>query len=320
MTKRERVLAAIHHQKSEGVPSSFSLHFPAEAARGDAAVEAHLNFFQQADTDILKIMCENFVPALNGITGVSDMARACTKEDSHKLISAQLEQVKKILDRCGNDGYTMSTVHGITASSLHPIEHSGVPYEQAREIQCQFLRDNPTVMHDCMKRVRDTMCELSVRCVELGVDGIYYASLGGEPRYFTDEEFGQYIAPLELEILDEIRKAGGHALLHICKDGLNMDRYAPYAEHIDMVNWGVYEAPFSLEEGKKLFPGVTILGGLQNRGGILESGSDEALVAEVKRLCALFPDGGFILGADCTIPTDQNLERLRLAVNTARSC
>ncbi len=52
MTKRERVIAAIEGRETDGIPSSFSLHFPEGQAVGDPAVEAHLAFFQATDTDI----------------------------------------------------------------------------------------------------------------------------------------------------------------------------------------------------------------------------------------------------------------------------
>ena len=48
--------AAIKGEMPDGIPSGFSLHFPADQAVGDRAVEAHLKFFQETDTDIIKIM------------------------------------------------------------------------------------------------------------------------------------------------------------------------------------------------------------------------------------------------------------------------
>ena len=38
-----------------------------------------------------------------------------------------------------------------------------------------------------------------------------------------------------------------------------MDRYKDYGPYADVVNWGVYEAPFSLEDGRKMFAGKTIM-------------------------------------------------------------
>ena len=35
MTKKERVIAAIEQREIDGVPSSFSLHFPADKKQGE---------------------------------------------------------------------------------------------------------------------------------------------------------------------------------------------------------------------------------------------------------------------------------------------
>ena len=62
MKKRDRVFAAIRGEEVDHVPCGFSLHFPHDCAFGDASVEAHLRFFKETDTDIIKIMNENLVP------------------------------------------------------------------------------------------------------------------------------------------------------------------------------------------------------------------------------------------------------------------
>ena len=51
MTKKERVIAAIEGREPDKIPSGFSLHFPKEIAFGDAAVDAHIRFFEESDTD-----------------------------------------------------------------------------------------------------------------------------------------------------------------------------------------------------------------------------------------------------------------------------
>ena len=141
---------------------------------------------------------------------------------------------------------------------------------------------------------------------------------GGERRYFTDEQFARYIEPLDKMILEVIREAGGYSILHICKDGLNMERYRDYGPYCDVVNWGVYEVPFSLQEGRSLFPDKTIMGGLENRSGVLVDGSVEDVRSEVKDLIKENGRKSFILGADCTLATEQDLSKVRAAVDAAR--
>ena len=320
MTKKERVIAAIEGREPDKIPSGFSLHFPKESAFGDAAVDAHIRFFEESDTDILKIMNENQVPYMGEIHHGSDyqMVREMSLEDP--FMQDQITLVKKILSRCDRSAFTLGTLHGITASSIHPLEKMdpNYTYEEARQKLCRLLHEDKDTVLAGMQRIANVMCDLAGEYIRLGVDGIYYAALGGETRFFTDEEFEQYIKPFDLQIMKSIKEAGGYCFLHICKDQLNMDRYRDYAAYTDVANWGVYEAPFSLDEGRKLFPGKAIMGGLPNRHGVLVDGPKEAVREEVHKVISQFGRTGFILGADCTLATEQDMGLLRAAVEAAR--
>lgn len=318
--KKERVTAAIRGEEVDKIPSGFSLHFPKESAFGDAAVKAHLKFFEESDTDILKIMNENLVPYMGEINHGSDysMVKEMTMEDG--FMQDQVELVKKILAGCGRDAFILGTLHGITASAIHPLEKMdpNYTYDQVREKLCRLLHEDEDTVLAGMKRIADVMCELAGTYIELGVDGVYYAALGGETRFFTDEEFDKWIKPFDLQIMKAIKDAGGYCFLHICKDQLNMDRYKDYGPYADVVNWGVYEAPFSLEDGRKMFAGKTIMGGLPNRHGVLVDGPAEAVKEETRKVIEDFGRTHFILGADCTLATEQDMDLLKAAVEAAR--
>ena len=111
---------------------------------------------------------------------------------------------------------------------------------------------------------------------------------------------------------------GKTVILHMCKKKLEMERYASYAPYVDVVNWGIYENNISIEEGEKIFPGKTILGGLENRSGIIVDGSLEDIREEVHRLRREMKGKKFILGADCTLGSDLPVERIRTATEAAR--
>jgi uroporphyrinogen decarboxylase len=60
------------------------------------------------------------------------------------------------------------------------------------------------------------------------------------------------------------------------------------------------------------------MGGLPNRHGVLADGPKEAVRQEVHKVISEFGRTGFILGADCTLATEQNMELLKAAVDAAR--
>lgn len=320
MTKKERVIAAIEGRETDQVPCGFSLHFPVEDAYGEAAVKAHLDFFKESDTDILKIMNENLVPYMGEILHGSDycMVKEMSLEDP--FMKDQIALVKEILAGCESDAFVLGTLHGITASAIHPLEkmEPGYTYDGVREKLCRLIHEDKDTVLAGMERIADVMCELAAEYIRLGADGIYYAALGGETRFFTDEEFEEIVKPFDIRIMKAIKDAGGYCFLHICKDGLNMERYRGYEEYADVVNWGVYEAPYTLEQGRELFAGKTIMGGLPNRHGVLVDGPAEAVKEETRRIINTFGKTGFILGADCTLATEQDMELLKAAVEAAR--
>lgn len=324
MTKRERVIAAIEGKHVDAIPSSFSLHFPKNQAVGDEAVAAHLKFFKETDTDIVKVMNEHLVPYYGMVRTPKDYYELIPSFSRNtNIIEDQIEMTKKILDGADKDAFTMGTLHGMCASGIHPLERmgEGYNYDQVRQMQVDFLRWDEKKMLDSMERIADGMCILAERYIkDAGVDSVYYASLGAETRWYTDEEFAKWIKPFDLKIMKAIKDAGGYCFLHMCKSGLNMKRYdEDYAALSDVVNWGVYEAPMSLEDGKKQFPGKTILGGLENRSGVLVDGDEYDVRREVIKVVENFGRDSFILGADCTLATEQDLKLVRAAVEQARS-
>ena len=318
MTKRERVIAVLEGKTVDCVPSGFSLHFPATCNSGDEGVKAHLDYFKESEADIAKIMNENLVPA---------PYIGCPYPESYKLVEGypkqlldtQVEFTKKILAGIDEDLFTMGTLHGICASGLHPIEKSGVEYEKARDLQLKSLRENEKETLAAFERITDGMIELVKGYKEAGVDAIYYAALGAETKWLTDKEFDKWFKPFDLKIMKAIKDEGMYCFLHICKDGLNMDRYQGYDEYCDAVNWGVYEVPYTLEEGRKLFPTSVIMGGLKNRSGVLVDGTEEEITKEVHDVINGFGKERFILGADCTLATEQDMDKLRAAVRAARN-
>lgn len=316
MTKKQRVIAAIRKEPVDHVPSSFSLHFPADISRGEAAVDAHIDFLERTGCDVLKIMNENLVPQIGEMNSPKDWEKIPAHTKDAPFIRAQLDMVERILERADDDVFSVATIHGICASMIHPIE-ARYGYVAVRNMLCEHLRTDAAPLVSAMDRVTDAMCELVVECVSRGVDGIYYAALGGERHFFTDEEFAQYIEPYDKRILATIRENGAYSFLHICKENLNMQRYADYGRLVDVVNWGVYETNFSLEEGRELFPKATIMGGLANRSGVLVDGTLEELEMAVHEIITDFGTRGFILGADCTLPTEIPYERVMAAVKAA---
>lgn len=310
MNKKERVIAAIKKEPVDHVPCGFSLHFPKSVDTIEKTVQAHVDFFEATDTDIAKIMNENLVRSDGMISCPDDFDKIPKITMDTDYMGNQIKLTRRIVESTGKNLFFLGTLHGICASSVHPLEQRGVEYLEARKRVIACLRQNPTPVLRAFERITKGMCQLVKAYIDEGVEGIYYAALGGEKELLTDEEFAKWFMPFDLKIMDTIKECGGYCFLHICKDNLNMERYRSYRTHADVVNWGIYEVPFSLEEGREMFEGCAIMGGLPNRSGVMTDGTIEELEQETERVVHSFGKTGFILGADCTLPTEIPYERI----------
>ena len=78
-----------------------------------------------------------------------------------------------------------------------------------------------------------------------------------------------------------------------------------------VINWAVGPEGISLAEGREIFGGRTVLGGFENgKKGLLYTGDKAAIQAETKRIIAETGTTGLVIGADCTIPSDIDEERI----------
>ena len=63
-----------------------------------------------------------------------------------------------------------------------------------------FCRERPAEMKKVFRTVAETLMEFSDCSLEAGAEGIFYAALGGERNFFTDEK--------NIEILDRLKEYG----------------------------------------------------------------------------------------------------------------
>lgn len=316
MTKREQVLAVLNGEKTEQIPCGFWLHFPEGFENGQPAIDMHLKFFEESGTSICKIMNENTMPNLPHINTAADLDKMEPVSHDDPIIVNQVALVKEICSRMNGSAVMVATIHGIVASASHTL--FGVNnYGEEREKIGKMLRENPEGMKKLFGIIADYLAYLSAECVRAGCDGIYYAALGGEEFMFTDEEYEEFVKPYDLQVLNAVKEAKCN-ILHICKDHLHLERYKGYEAAI--YNWGVYSDNPGLVEGRKIFGDDKVyMGGLDDRSGVLVDGTDEEITEAVHKIMDEFGTDNWILGADCTLPTDVDLHRVHVAIQAANS-
>lgn len=310
MSKRENVLNLLNGKDFDYTPSGFWIHFSEEvnAAGVDAQVQAHRDFADATDMDIVKIMNENEFRRSEKVTRASEWSdiKAINKKDV--IFSEQHEVMKKTLDVLDGEVYTLGTIHGVAASLSHS---SGMSYSVSPEILVEHARENKTAVLDAIKATTENILNMLDAVQNTDVDGIYYAQLGAEKHRLPREFFDEFIKPYDLMILEEIKNK--KTFLHLCKDNVDFERFKDYPA--DVINWAIHEGDYSLREGFEIFSDKIILGGLDDRSGELVDGSDAELMNKIDQIKKDADLSRFILGADCTLPTTIDYDRIRYAVD-----
>lgn len=316
MTKRERLFRMLHGEKVDRCPAGFWIHFPENCKYGDAAVNAHLNFVRETDTDILKVMNENiFYDGSSKIRSTSDLHyfRGFTRHDS--IMKNQMETIKRIKDASGNEYPILATIHGLLASAFHETGFAG-NFTSMGYCLAIFCRERPLEMKQIFQLITESLMEFVDCSLEAGADGIFYAALGGEKRYFTDDEYQEFVFPFEMALYNHIKLKTDFDVLHICKSGIDFNRYTSLKP--TLVNWGIHTNGLSLTQGQEFFPGSILLGGFPDRTGILIDGSKEDVYHYTEQILKEMSGKRFILGADCTLPTDIPYEKIRWVMEAVK--
>lgn len=300
MNKIERVRAALHSQPVDRVPAGFWYHFPPAQAHGQASVDAHLHFFRGSAIDFLKVMNEHPYQTNVTIRQPSDWRQVRPAPLSADFYQEQLDEVKAILDKVGDEALVIVTLFGPFSSGNHAADN----------LVTEHIRADPQATSQGLAAIAESLARFGEACIDAGAAGIYYSAQGGEVDRFTEEEFLTCIKPQDLTVLNAIHSRGEFNLLHVCKDQIRLHLYADYPSHA--VNWAATKHNLNLVEGKALFQ-RPVLGGLGDRG-ILVDGAPEQIQQSVKSVISQIGTTGFLLGADCTLPTDIDIAHIRAAV------
>ena len=316
MNKRERVFSLLAGKKPDHTPVGFWLHFPPAAQHGDESVRMHMQFMRETDTDILKIMNENLLHAEGGtIFSTAELGkfRGFSRQDA--IDRDEMQIIRALADQAKGDYPILATVHGLIASAFHETGFAG-KYTSCGYCLPIFCRERPEQMKRVFQTIACSLMEVVDCALEAGADGIFYAALGGERHYFTDAEYEEFVLPYEKQVYDYIKERTPFNVLHICKSNIDLSRYVSLKPAI--VNWGIYPNQVSLTQGAELFPDSIVLGGFPDRQGVLVDGEKQDIAAHTRAILQEMNGRPFIVGSDCTLPTDISTSRIRWVVETVR--
>ncbi len=312
MNKRERVLAAMNHQPVDRPPAGFWFHFLEEQGEGEACVQAHLDYYNRIDVDMVKIMCDGYFdypnPVAKAVRQPGDWYAMKPLGREHPFITEQVARARAVREGLKDD---MVVIYNVFAP------FSLIRFAVGDDLVMEHLRQEPAAIDYALNVIAEDCCLLSELLVtQAGIDGVYYCVQGGEKNRFTAEEYRRLITPSDLRVLEHANRFSSTNVLHCCG-------WAGIPNHMEIwqdypaaaVNWACYVEQMNLPEGRPFFGGRCVLGGFDNRPqGVLYSGTKAEVIAETRRLLREAGTQGVILGADCTLPATVDIQRFSWVV------
>lgn len=320
MNKRERVEAFFNKEEVDYVPSCFWRHYIPELERGEDVVEAHLKFYRETDVDLVKISSDGFFgwPAevLKDLQDASRLYEIAHVAKEDPFIRKQIERAKAIVEKLDGECFTLYT-------TFCPMSLFRLQVGWDKMMEC-IRQDPKAVMHACDVIAEDQRNLIDGLLREAGVDGLFYSVQNAELTRFTLEEYREWVEPSDRKVLDYANSLSRYNVLHCC--GWDADaagtrnRMESWQDYpAGAVSWAAYVDQLDAAGIRSLFGGIPAWGGFDNRAcGIMYRGTRQEIMEETRRLIRENGKRGYMLGPDCSLPTDVDIDHIKWVVEAAK--
>lgn len=289
------------------VPSAFFIHFGKDAKIGENAINAHLRYFLSTGMDFVKIQFEQGYGRIK-IEKAEDWDKI--RPLPNDFFAPTLNVVKGIYDIAGTDAMVLPTVYSPFQMLIQTVGAKTV---------VAYADKEPERIKQALEYFTDALIGYVKACKQIGVDGFYTPTQGGEQKFYeVPGFFDTFVKPYDLKVMKECNTDTKLNILHICDYEGSYDdltRFTSYPGQIVNAPIEVNGKPFSLKDCERLFK-RPVMGGLYRKGTILE-GSKEQVAKEVKTLKHDLAGKRFILGADCTVLPKTPMDNIRTAIQTS---
>ena len=304
MTRRQRVEAVLKGEQPDRVPVCFWHHFGALSPA--QTVRAHIRWLEDSGIDLMKMMSDEFfIYPLEGARRPEDFLALRPLGPASAYVRGQIERAGQIAEALQGGTVCLYNVFSPYANLKHAI---------GQEEALALLKASPEAFGHALDVIlEDTLSVARGLLTESGIDGVMLCLQGAEEGLFSDEDYLRFLRPGEQAVVETADSLSDRNLLHLCGwDGTPdlLDRWKDYPSA--MVNWDVDVERVKLSDGSAFFGGRVLLGGLNNRpGSVIHTGTREEVHAEVRRVLSQAEGSRFILGADCSLPSDIDPARVR---------
>lgn len=311
MTKRELVLSLLDRSNDKKYfPAGFFIHFDESHRSGQEAVDKHIEYFRYTGMDIVKIQYETIFPLHPEIVSSKNWSKMPLY--GKEFYEDQLFVAKRIVEEMKKEALVIMTLYSPFMCARSTIG--------GEEEITNRIKEDPEGFKKGMEIITESLLIFVKSCIEIGIDGFYASSQGGENHRFSDPYyFNSCIKPYDLILMNEISKSCIFNILHLCDFRGKYDDLSPFIDypgHVVSFFNELNGKKISAQEVAKLF-NRPVMGGM-DRKGIIVDGNKNQIKDAVNEVLKSAPEQ-FILGADCTLPDNVNWENIKTAIDAAHS-
>ena len=330
MTKKERVRAAVEGRTPDRLPYSIWTHLPGIDLDPKRLAEETYQFYKTYDVDVIKTM-NNGMYAIEDfgckvdysdiqkggtakvvstpIQGPEDWSRIQVCDVDQGSLKWELYSLQLLLDRLkGEEVPVVFTVFSplTTADKLSGKAILG-------HIQAGYGKE----IKGALERIAQTTGQLAAKAIELGADGVFFASQMSNYDTMSVEMYEEYGVPYDQMVLEHCSK-GWLNTLHAHGSNIMFELLKDYP--VQVFNWHAWESLPSVA-GVHALTGKCLMGGL-NRMDITH-GDRNAITEQIFQSYQLMSGRNLILSPGCVIryPLDEKvLHFIRRTKDEIESC
>jgi uroporphyrinogen decarboxylase len=306
VNKREKTLAVLDQSKPNTyVPAAFFLHFSDKLGQG--AIDSHIQFFRATNMDFVKVQYEIVVPKIE-INSAKEWSKipVYTKE----FFEPQLEVIEALAKELKSEALILPTVYS-------PLT---LAFQTLRKDFSEHVKQDPDAVAKGLNSLALGIVNYIDEAINRGADGFYISTQGGNSKNFGEGElFEKLVVPSDLVVSQAASDKALLNILHICDYGesyyTNIRQFASYpGSVINAPNILLDGSPIKTKDVQTTFK-RPVMGGLDRLGVLAKGTLEETKAAVDKVLSEASPN--FILGADCTVPSETPYEKLRAVIDYA---
>ena len=254
MNKIERVQATLAGKPVDRAPFTIWYHFGNQHASPEWTAQAHLDFFEHYDLDLLKVMNDYDYPMPEGLEIMAtpaDLRRLEPLDIAQTPLGSQLRALEKIAAAVKGKALFVDTMF----NAWNTLRRNLV-----KEAMDGLMREYPEALEAALQVVNDNLIRYALASLERGTAGIFL-SVPATAESVTREQYARFMRPFDLKLLNAIRGKGTCHILHAHGERLYLDQLLDYP--VQVLSWADLNGGPTIAEARKRAT-LTLMGGIDH--------------------------------------------------------